>query len=208
MFKRLFSGLLLSLVPLFAQNPIAISKNDLPSIEKKYTQSAILRLNDYNEQYAVWQNFSKQDQLVRINFYINGMLGQYDAYTYNDEDYWATPKEFLLRGRGDCEDYVSLKFFTYLSLDFSEKELFYGVVKDLYSNSYHMVLLYASEKELLVLDNLSSRILPLKQRVDLKFLYAFNKQGIYKLNEENILSKSQKNEAKFTKLLSKIKRGE
>jgi predicted transglutaminase-like cysteine proteinase len=208
MFKRLSLGLLLSLVPLLAKNPILISKNELPSIEKKYTKSAMLRVNDYNEQYEKWQKLSKYDQLIRINYYVNGMLGQYDAYTYRNEDYWATPKEFLLIGRGDCEDYVSLKFFSYLALGFNEKELFYAVVKDTYSNSTHMVLLYDFKNELLVLDNLSSRVLPLKERTDLQFLYAFNKNGTYTFNKEQTLVKSRKAEAKFTKLLTKNKKGE
>jgi len=34
MFKRLSLGLLLSLIPLLAQNPIIISKNDLSLVEK------------------------------------------------------------------------------------------------------------------------------------------------------------------------------
>jgi len=207
MLKRLFLGLFLAQVILLAQNPILISKNELPLIKQKYTSSALLRVNDYNEHYEKWKSFSKENQLIRINYYLNGMLGQYDAYTYKDDDYWASPKEFLLIGKGDCEDYVSLKFFTFLSLGFSEKELFYAVVKDMYSNRYHMVLLYSFKNEFLVLDNLSSRVLPLKERVDLKFLQAFNKQGTYTFDEKGFLRKSQKREAKFTKLLKKIKQG-
>jgi len=207
MFKRLFFSLLLAQMSLFAINPLSISKNDLITVEKKYGPSALLRITDYHHKYEKWERLSSQEKLIRVNYYINGMLGQYDAYTYDNKDYWATPKEFLFIGKGDCEDYVSLKFFTLLALGIKQNELYYAVVKDVYSNRMHMVLLHKVNNKLFVLDNLSSRVLELHERVDLKFSYAFNEKAIYVMSKTGQLLKTKNKEKRFTKLLEKIKKG-
>jgi predicted transglutaminase-like cysteine proteinase len=46
------------------------------------------------------------------------------------EDYWSTPREFLISGRGDCEDYAIIKYFTLIKLGFDERKLFLTSVKE------------------------------------------------------------------------------
>ena len=58
------------------------------------------------------------------NFYLNQLLPQYDDVMQKQEDYWATPKEFLIAGYGDCEDYVIIKYFTLIKLGFDKNKLF------------------------------------------------------------------------------------
>jgi len=208
--KRLLLCLFLLVISTSASDLITalkFSDKDLIKIKQNHAPSCALRIADFNKQYKKWKLLSKEDQLERINFYINGMLGQYDSYTYNQEEYWSTPKEFLINGLGDCEDYVGLKYFTLISLGFNKDSLFYAAVLDNYSGGYHMVLLYSQQnKPAVVLDNLSHLILSLKVREDLKFLYAFNEEGVYKINKDEQIVPIMKKEPKFEDLLERIKK--
>ena len=134
-------------------------------------------------------------------------MPQYDAVIKNKEEYWATPKEFLIIGYGDCEDYAIIKYFTLLKLGFEEKKLFLTGVKDKYSGNHHMVLSYFKDKgkSPLILDNLSFKILSLKEREDLKADIFINSYGIFKINKNNKLIKKARYTKKFTNLLKKVK---
>ena len=56
---------------------------------------------DYQRNILKFKQFSKTKQLNLVNRYLNQLLPQYDAVIQNKEDYWETPKEFLITGYGD-----------------------------------------------------------------------------------------------------------
>jgi len=122
------------------------------------------------------------------------------------EDYWASPREFLITGYGDCEDYAIIKYFTLLKLGFDEKKLFLTTVYESYNGGYHMVLSYfkTAGKPPLILDNLSFRILNLKDREDLKADKFINSTGAYILDKNFKLVKTGQTFIKFKVLLKKI----
>jgi len=144
-------------------------------------------------------------QLIAVNTYLNQLLPGYDIVTKKQLDYWQTPLEFLLSGKGDCEDYVSIKYFTLTYLGFSKEKLFFSVVRDRYSKQLHMVLSYFQEKNQppLILDNLSFRILYADQRSDLEFLRFINTTGVYVLVDGYHLKKVASKEKKFDALLQR-----
>jgi predicted transglutaminase-like cysteine proteinase len=156
----------------------------------------------------MFKKLTKSKQLILVNFYLNGLLPQYDAIVQKQEDYWATPKEFLITGYGDCEDYVIIKYFTLIKLGFEEKKLFLTTVYDSYDDGYHMVLSYFKDKNKppLILDNLSFKILSLKKRKYLKADVFINSNGVFKMNKNYKLTKIAKNSLKFNELLAKIKK--
>jgi amino acid transporter len=43
------------------------------------------------------------------------------------DDYWMTPKEFFIKGFGDCEDYAIAKYFTLLELGVKKESLYLAV---------------------------------------------------------------------------------
>lgn len=127
------------------------------------------------------KKFDEEKKLLRTNFHLNKILPRPEP-TNN----WSSPKQFLINGFGDCEDYVIAKYFTLLKLGFDKKRFYLSVVKVKGSYGYHMVLIYKNEKnEALVLDNLSWKVLPLTKRDDLKFEYAFNEFGSFKIDNKN-----------------------
>ena len=103
------------------------------------------------------------------------------ARSGGEADYWATPRETLGRGRGDCEDIAIAKYFGLLRLGVASDKLRLTFVKSLELKRAHMVLAYYADEraEPLILDNLQTQILPAHQRRDLLPVYAFNNHGIF-----------------------------
>jgi len=164
------------------------------------------RVLDYYKTIEKCKTLSKDAKLKKINFYLNRLLPQYDAVTKHQEDYWQTPKEFLKLGFGDCEDYAIIKYYSLIKLGFDEKKLFLTVVKDRYKGEYHMVLSYFKNKNKppLLLDNLSFKILTLKQRGDLSVVYMMNSTGLYKIKDYHKLIKIPAKYKQFEELKVRV----
>ena len=166
------------------------------------------RIIDYHKTLALLKPFPKKEQIQRVNFYLNQMPSRPDIATYKQNDYWGTPKEFLVCGYGDCEDYAILKYFTLLKLGFDKNRLFITTSREKYTGQMHMVLSYfeSDNKPPLILDNLSYKILELSKRVDLEPQIFINEDGSYKLDEHNNLTKIGEVPQKFTELLQRVKK--
>lgn len=106
-----------------------------------------------------------------------------DADLYGTDDYWATPRESLSRGAGDCEDYVAGKWSTLLRAGIASDSMRWAEVyaaqrvEGRWTAQPHMVLLYGPQA--LVLDSLRPDILPLSQRTDLAVVATFNASGAW-----------------------------
>lgn len=188
-----------------AQNYPTFSKQELHNINKTNTISKN-RILDYQKSMRSFQKYSKDQQLQKINFYLNRLLPQYDDITKHKEDDWATPKDFLKIGYGDCEDYVIIKYYSLIKLGFDEKKLFLTIVKEKFKGGQHMVLTYFNTKRNppLVLDNLSFKILTLNKRNDLEAKFFINTTGIYEIDSNYSLVKVADKYAKFEELRSKV----
>lgn len=204
---RVIITLLFSLF-LFADGYPSFTKNELASIEKSSGRISKNRILDYQNNIQNFKKHPKTEQLLKVNLYLNQLLPQYDDVIQKKLDYWATPKEFLVAGFGDCEDYAIIKYFTLLKLGFDKESLFLTTVRENRRNGYHMVLSYFSEKgeSPLILDNLSFRILDLNTRNDLTVDTFINSTGIYKINKKNRLLKIQGKSQKFQDLISRVKK--
>ncbi|WP_415396388.1 transglutaminase-like cysteine peptidase [Sulfurimonas sp. CS5] len=184
------------------------TKEDFIYIQKKAGKIAKNRTQDYQKTISSYKKLSKKRQLEKVNLYLNQLLPQYDDVMHKQRDYWATPKEFLIGGFGDCEDYVIIKYFTLLKLGFDKKRLYLTTVHEKYIGGYHMVLSYFDKEgeSPLILDNLSFRILKLEIREDLEADIFINANGVYKIDKNNRLSKVKNYSAKFQELLERVKK--
>ena len=120
--------------------------------------------------------------LERVNRFVNrSVLHGEDMDVWGQADYWATPRETLGRGRGDCEDIAIAKYFGLVQLGVPSAKLRLTFVKSLELKRAHMVLAYYADEraEPLILDNLQAQILPARERRDLLPVYAFNNHGIF-----------------------------
>jgi len=161
-------------------------------LQKKSKSYNILK--DYVRFLNTLDKFDEKKKIAKVNTYLNGLVSKYDAYTYNSEEYWATPFEFLSNGGGDCEDYVIAKKYTLEKIGISEKDMYLSVVKEKFIGGDHMVLnLHVDKtKPPVVLDNLSFKVLPSDKRTDLDFVFIFNDQEFFKLKDKKTLVKINK----------------
>jgi len=63
-----------------------------------------------------------------------------------------------------------------------------------------MVLLYVNNKEILVLDNLSWKVLPLNKRKTLEFRYAFNSKSSYIIKNNSLVKEKKIKRVEVIKL--------
>lgn len=135
-----------------------------------------------------WQKLIKQadklkekEILEKVNDFFNMMRYKSDIQLVGQPDYWMTPTEFLIAGQGDCEDFSIAKYFTLVAMNIPMEKLRITYVKAIAANQAHMVLAYYQQPkaEPLVLDNITSKILPASERTDLKPVYSFNGEGLW-----------------------------
>lgn len=194
----------LNITLLAAQHP-TFTQEEILRIAQKNPLNAN-RIRDYIYTVAHLQNETTTKQLNKTNLYLNGLLGQYDSIINHQENYWETPKEFLQKGYGDCEDYVIIKYYTLIKLHFPKEKLFLTIVKEKYYGGYHMVLAYFDNTthDPLILDNLSFKILRLSQRTDLDAQLFINTTGVYSFDNKQHLHKISNTYKKFEELQSKV----
>lgn len=187
-----------------------LNKKDLELIKAHPKKSFIeTRLKRFDELKIKVKDFELIRKLSHINSFINKIIPKLDNNSYDIDDYWATPKEFLISGHGDCEDYAIAKYFTLLELGIKKENLYLSIVKVKGSRGLHMVLLYSENKNSspLVLDNLSFKVIPLNKRPDLTPKIAFNEVDSYTLDNDKFIKKAKidwQGDNKWEKLLNRV----
>jgi predicted transglutaminase-like cysteine proteinase len=117
------------------------------------------KLRLWRESLAKWKGLSDKAKLINVNRFANSAIRYVDdRKAFRKADYWASPAESL-RGRGDCEDYVLLKYVSLLSLGFREDQLRVVIVNDLAKGIGHAVLSVRTTSGTFILDNQDQRVL-------------------------------------------------
>ncbi len=131
------------------------------------------------------RDLSDQEKLNKVNTFFNRrILYQTDMEIYKQEDYWASPLEFMGRGTGDCEDFAIAKYMTLLALGVKNENLRLAYVRFKSGNTApiaHMVLGYYADPadEPVILDNMVTSIRPASMRTDLQPVFSFNSDGLW-----------------------------
>ena len=126
-----------------------------------------------------------EQQLAAVNTFFNRrILYELDPVVWNQNDYWATPMEFMGRAAGDCEDFAIAKYMSLLELGVPNERLRMIYVRARTAGAKteaHMVLGYYENPsdEPLILDNLVTSIRPASRRPDLTPVFSFNSQGLW-----------------------------
>lgn len=187
-----------------------LTKNDVKTIKASKDKYKIVKrftlYNNLKDKIKDYQTFKK---LSHINSFYNKILSSLDINEYKMEDYWATRKEFIIQGKGDCEDYVIAKYFSLIESNIKKEQLYLAVAQVKGSITEHMVLLYFETKDSipLVLDNLSFKVVPLNIRKKLTLKFAFNEIDSYTLKDNHLDKKVNVNwgeEDKWNNLLTRI----
>lgn len=154
----------------------------------RFGTARVSLLREWQANLAASSKLSERDKLTTINNFVNRQIEFSDDLSiYNLSDYWATPLETIGHGRGDCEDFAIIKYFSLKEAGIALSKLRLVYVKarldgpDGPGSIAHMVLAYypTPNAEPLVLDNLVNEILPASRRKDLQPVFSFNSEAIW-----------------------------
>jgi predicted transglutaminase-like cysteine proteinase len=147
----------------------------LGELEAKYGKRAYDRGIKLMNLISELKTADTRTKLTRVNDFFNHYAYRTDEELWQQDDYWATPTEFIGRAGGDCEDYVISKYFVLRSLDIPDDKLHLAYVTSTRQNIKHMVVNYFETpgSSPLVLDNYNPEVLPASKRSDLKPIYSF-----------------------------------
>lgn len=175
------------LFKLIAENEF-ISAATYDRISRLYGDNARKRVAGLNKLMVSLQGASEQEKLIKVNDFFNQIPWKDDQDVWKQKDYWATRMEFLGKGAGDCEDFVTAKYFTLKQLGVSTDKLYFTYVKAVKYNQAHMVLsYYDTPKSIpLVLDNINPKIQIATQRKDLIPVYSFNGDSLFLSKQEGL----------------------
>jgi len=100
---------------------------------------------------------SRLQQVNAVNSYINKHQYINDIINWQVNDYWATPKEFIIKD-GDCEDFAITKFKSLLYLGVPNNDMRIVVLQDLNLQVAHAVLAVYVEGKPYILDNQTEQV--------------------------------------------------
>lgn len=145
-------------------------------------------LNSWLKTVLETQALPESAKLKRVNDFVNQHIAfEDDRSIWEQSDYWATPLDTIGQGRGDCEDFVIIKYVSLRRAGISNDKLRLIYAKAALTTPdgpiqvAHMVLAYYATPgaEPLLLDNLEPAIRPASKRPDLKPVFSFNSAGIF-----------------------------
>ena len=169
------------------------ARKEEPGMEVEPEAAPEIELTRGQKRIAAWhklmnekRNASEMEKLETVNRFFNLLEFVDDRILWGKDDYWATPRQMLLKNGGDCEDFATAKYFTLRQLKIPEYKMRLTYVKVLRLKQPHMVLNYYVEPtaDPLILDSLVKTILSASEREDLVPIYSFNGQGLWLAKKE------------------------
>jgi len=180
-FLQLAGLLLIAVLAVVDAGDPGVDAELLARVEARYGAAARERVAAWDRLIRDSRGLDEREQLERVNRFFNALRFTSDLEHWGEQDYWATPIEFLATAGGDCEDFSVAKYFTLRELGIPEERLRLTYVKALKLDQAHMVLTWQGPgaSEPLVLDNLVEDIRPASRRGDLRPVYSFNGEGLW-----------------------------
>jgi len=177
---------------MFENGKLKISAKIKSATKIRKNQKAYIRLQKWEDLINEQMNNSDTDKIKIVNNFFNQLIeAESDNGNKNNQDYWQSPIETLLRGKGDCEDFVLAKYVSLRILGIPESKLFIGIIRLPQFGELHAVLMYypQTDNDPYILDNLhfdynsikKSHLVKLSYRIsqhNVKPLIAFN-QNLY-----------------------------
>lgn len=114
-------------------------------------------------------------QVEMVNSWINSRLRFVDDRQGHDS--WASASQSLQRGAGDCEDYAIAKMQLLEAAGFDRHAMFLVIARDLVRQTRSRGAGSACCSDLMILDNMTDRVLPSSEVSDYRPIMSFNAYG-------------------------------
>lgn len=152
-----------------------------PFIQNIHSNTQTLeKIESWNNMISLAKDKKLLKKLQIVNNYFNKISYKSDKKNWKQDDYWATPSEFINVGAGDCEDYAIAKYFTLQKLGVKEEKLKLIYARLVKTNQAHIVLSYThkSNNVPIILDNINKKLQLSNKRKDLKDMQIIGSQTI------------------------------
>lgn len=162
-------------------NPLVLTQNEKQNIKNMADPYPVAKR--FNQMYTFIKDAKELDlemKLIKTNYFINRLLPERESKFSDD---WNNIKEFLIKGKGDCEEYAISKYQLLGQITPDKSKIHLGVVKINGEKDFHMVTLFETKDNFYVLDNLSWKVLPIKERSDFVFHFGFNQKNSFLLTD-------------------------
>lgn len=133
---------------------VVLAEQDRPTFEEHLLlMDAPALVAEWRELYTFLADADMPQKLRYVNSYFN-------KFPFMDDDtnwggpYWTTPREFLSKGGGDCEDYSIAKYYALKALGVAATDMFITVMGYPDKKGMHAVLVVLDGNDYYVLDNL------------------------------------------------------
>ena len=146
---------------MFTNGKLKISSVIKDATKNRKNQKAFNRLQKWENLINLLMNHSNADKIESVNNFFNEIIvAKSDHDNKSNRDYWQSPIETLVRGKGDCEDFAISKYVSLRLLGIPKNQLLISVVRLPEFGELHALLLYylKDDNDPLVLDNLSYEI--------------------------------------------------
>lgn len=164
-----------------------INAADYSNIQEEYGKHAVKRMSTWQNMMKRLQNEDEFVQVRHINAYFNRLRYKSDAYNWETVEYWATFKEFMGKGTGDCEDFALAKYYSLRKLGIPVSKL--KLLTGKYVGKGHMLLAYYKDgNDPYVLDKNNRYLVQLSKTKRFKAETYFNESG-YGLMDQTVDSK-------------------
>jgi len=142
----------------------------------KTCDSATCTTKGWKEFIAGLQGKDLQTQLKEVHRAMNAKRYILDIKNWGEEDYWATPYQFLKKN-GDCEDYAISKYMALKALGVPVEDMRVVALKDLNLRIGHAVLVVYVGDEPMLLDNQISSVVPANSIRHYEPVFSINETG-------------------------------
>jgi predicted transglutaminase-like cysteine proteinase len=143
---------------------------------RKLCESATCTSKGWKEFIAELQGKDLTTQLKAVNRAFNAHRYILDINNWGEEDYWATPYQFLKKN-GDCEDYAISKYFTLKTLGVPIEDMRVVALQDLNLNLGHAVLVVYVGDQPMMLDNQIASVVPANSVRHYNPVFSINEAG-------------------------------
>ena len=172
----------------------AVSERLIQAVEHQHGPQAGARLRHWSALIEQGRSAQDAERLRLVNNFFNAARFTTDRDAWQQEDYWATPVEFLIQDAGDCEEFAIAKYLTLSRMGIPEDAMRITYVRAQTLHQPHMVLAWypAPDAEPLILDNIEPSILLAGERPDLTPVYSFNGTTLWlaRTRKEQVVSGS------------------
>lgn len=144
----------------------------------EHTDHCMQRVQTLKQTRTRAEHASFSEKLALANKAVNTLITyKSDEQAYGVLDYWASPKESLKHGFGDCEDYAILKMALLTEFGVPAGAMSMIVVKDIERDLFHAVLAIRTNRGTLLLDNLHENVIGDEQAQHYLPLFSFSQHS-------------------------------